>query len=83
MNPSSTWDVHCARGEDHTLTLISYQTIIHLIASTKTTTGLRIKAKLTQRTYPAGVEIPAAEVAKLNLKPDAFHGNWNYSVLPQ
>ena len=63
--------------------LLSYQTIIHLIANTRTTTGLKIKAKLTQRTYPTGVEISAAEMAKLNLKPDAFHGDWNYSLLPQ
>ena len=63
--------------------LVSYQTIIDLIAKTRTTTGLKIKAKLTQRTYPTGVEISAAEMAKLNLKPDAFHGDWNYSLLPQ
>jgi hypothetical protein len=62
---------------------LSYQTIIHLIANTRTTTGLKIKAKLTQRTYPTGVEISAADMAKLNLKPDSFHGEWNYSLLPQ
>ncbi len=62
--------------------LVSYQTIIHLIANTRTTTGLKIKAKLTQRTYPTGVEISAADMAKLNLKPDPFHGEWNYSLLP-
>jgi transposase len=63
--------------------LVSYQTIIDLIAKTRTTTGLKIKAKLTQRTYPTGVEISPAEMAKLNLKPDDFHGDWNYSLLPQ
>ena len=63
--------------------LVSYQTIIDLIANTRTKTGLKIKAKLTQRTYPTGVEISAAEMAKLNLKPDPFHGEWNYSLLPQ
>ena len=63
--------------------LVSYQTIIHLIVNTRTTTGLKIKAKLTQKTYPTGVEISAADMAKLNLKPDAFHGDWNYSLLPQ
>jgi Rhodopirellula transposase DDE domain len=62
--------------------LISYQTIIHLIANTGTATGLKVKAKLTQRTYPTGIEISAEEMAKLNLKPDAFHGDWNYSLLP-
>jgi hypothetical protein len=41
--------------------LVSYQTIVDLIANTKTTTGLKIKAKLTQRTYPTGIQVPAAE----------------------
>ena len=63
--------------------LVSYQTVVDLISNTKTRTGLRIKAKLTQKTYPTGVEISAAEVAKLNLIPDGFHGDWNYSVHPQ
>ena len=63
--------------------LVSYQTIIHLIANTRTTAELKIKAKLTQRTYPTGIEISAAQMAKLNLKSDPFHGDWNYSLLPQ
>ena len=63
--------------------LVSYQTIVHLISNTKTTAGLKIKAILTRKTYPTGVEVPASEMAKLNLKPDAFHGDWNYSLLPQ
>jgi transposase len=63
--------------------LVSYQTIVDLIANTKTTTGLKIQARLMRRRYPTGVEIPASEMAKLNLKPAAFHGDWNYSLLPQ
>jgi transposase len=63
--------------------LVSYQTIVHLISNTRTTAGLKIKAILTRKTYPTGIEVPASEMAKLNLKPDAFHGDWNYSLLPQ
>jgi len=63
--------------------LISYQTIVPLIASTKTTAGLKIKAMLTRKTYPTGIEVPDSEMAKLYLKPDAFHGDWNYSLMPQ
>jgi len=63
--------------------LVSYQTIVHLISNTKTTAGLKIKAMLTRKTYPTGIEVPASEMAKLNLKPDDFHGDWNYSLLPQ
>jgi len=32
--------------------LVSYQTIIDLIANTRTASGLTIKARLTQITYP-------------------------------
>lgn len=63
--------------------LVSYQTVVDLISNTKTKTGLRIRAKLTQRTYPTGVEVSPSEMAKLNIKPDDFHGEWNYSLLPQ
>jgi len=63
--------------------LVSYQTIVDLITNTSTKTGLKIKAKLTRRTYPIGIEIPESEMAKLNIKPAAFHGDWNYSLLPQ
>ena len=63
--------------------LVSYQTIVDLIANPRTTTGLKIKAKLTRRTYPSGMKIPASQMAELNLKPAAFHGEWNYSLSPQ
>jgi hypothetical protein len=56
--------------------------MVDLISNTKTRTGLKIKAKLTQRTYPTGVKIFALEIAKLNLIPEVFHGAWNYSVPP-
>jgi hypothetical protein len=48
--------------------LVSDQTIIDLVASTRTKTGLEIKAKLTPRTHPSGVEISAAEMA--NAQPE-------------
>ena len=63
--------------------LISYQTIVDLIANTTTKTGLKIKVKLTRRAYPTGIEIPASEMAKLNLQPADFHGDWNYCLSPK
>jgi hypothetical protein len=62
--------------------LVSHETIINLIGSTTTTTGLRIKAKLNRRSYPTGVKVSPKELAKVNLKPAVFQGKWNYSVLP-
>jgi len=63
--------------------LVSYQTIVHLISNTRTTAGLKIKAMPTRKTYPTGIEVPASEMAQLNLTPDDFHGDWNYSFQPQ
>ena len=62
--------------------LVSHETIINLIGSTTTATGLRIKARLNTRSYPTGVKVSPKELAKVNLKPAVFQGKWNYSVLP-
>lgn len=62
--------------------LISYETIINLIGNTTTETGLHIKARLNHRKYPIGIKIRDEELAKVNLKPARFHGEWNYSVVP-
>jgi hypothetical protein len=62
--------------------LISHEAIINLIGSTTTTTGLRIKAKLNRKTYPTGIKISDSELAKVKIKPAKFHGEWNYSILP-
>jgi hypothetical protein len=62
--------------------LVSYETIINLIGSTTTQTGLHIKAKLNHKKYPTGIKVPDEELSKVNLKPARFHGEWNYSVIP-
>lgn len=62
--------------------LVSYETIVNLIGSTKTGTGLKVKAKLSRKKYPTGIKVSEAELAKVNLKPAEFHGEWNYSIWP-
>ena len=62
--------------------LLSQQVIVNLIAATTTRTGLRIKAKLDTQSYPIGQKIDDAELAQVNLLPDSFHGDWNYTVGP-
>ena len=63
--------------------LVSHEVIINLIANTKTRTGLRIRAELDRGNYPTGIKITDAELNALNLKQAAFHGDWNYALLPQ
>ena len=62
--------------------LVSHQVIVNLIANTKTRTGLRIRAELDSGKYPTGIKVSDAEFNALNLKHAAFHGDWNYAILP-
>jgi hypothetical protein len=62
--------------------LVSHEVIVKLIANTTTQAGLRIRAELDRGKYQTGIKITDAELAALNLKPDNFHGDWNYTVMP-
>jgi hypothetical protein len=70
---SSNW-----RGEP----LRDYQTIVNLIARTTTTKGLTVTCRLDRRKYPTGRKVSAEEMEQVNLKPNKFHGEWNYVIAP-
>jgi hypothetical protein len=63
--------------------LTDHATIIDLIASTTTTTGLKVKAVLDTTTYEKGIKITDAEMKRLNIQGEAFHPEWNYSLKPR
>jgi transposase len=63
--------------------LTSFQVIVSLIAATKTATGLKVHSELDTRTYPPGIKVSDREVARIDLKPDKFHGDWNYEIRPR
>lgn len=63
--------------------LVDHETVVQLIGSVRTTTGLRVKAKLDTREYPLGVKVPDAEMDSLLLTRAAFHGDWNYTIHPR
>ena len=60
--------------------LISHEVIVNLIGSTTTRSGLMITAELDTNLYEKGLRISDAELAAVNLKKAAFHGEWNYSI---
>ena len=62
--------------------LVSYEVIVSLIAATTTATGLRVHSELDTNRYPTGRKVSDAEMATVRLHKDAFHGEWNYSILP-
>ncbi|MGH7428827.1 MAG: ISAzo13 family transposase [Candidatus Methylomirabilaceae bacterium] len=63
--------------------LISLAVIVNLIGATKTSAGLRVRAELDKGTYPKGREVSDAQMAKIDLRPDAFHPDWNYTITPR
>ena len=62
--------------------LVSYQTIVSLIAATRTRNGLTVQCELDERTYPTGRKVSDADLAAVNLHRDEFHGEWNYRIRP-
>ena len=62
--------------------LVSHDIVVKLIGSTRTNTGLRVKARLDKRRYPLGIHISDAEMDAIKLTRHTFHGDWNYSISP-
>jgi hypothetical protein len=63
--------------------LVSHEVIINLISSTATAKGLKIQACLDTNRYPKGIKVSAQVMRSLRIQPAAFHGEWNYTVLPR
>jgi hypothetical protein len=61
--------------------LVSHEVIINLIAATTAATGLKVYARLDEHEYPK-VEVTDEQLAAVNLTPDQFHPEWNYTIKP-
>ena len=62
--------------------LTSHQVIVDLIANTSTATGLSVRAVLDTGQYPTGISYSDKDIAALPLVRHDFHGDWNYTLLP-
>lgn len=63
--------------------LTSLATIVSLIGTTTTTSGLRVRSEIDKRSYPKGVTITDEQMQQLHLKRHEFHGDWNYTIHPR
>jgi hypothetical protein len=63
--------------------LVSHQVIVELIGATTTRAGLQVHAELDQGTYPKGIKVSDQELAAVPIRRHGWHGEWNYTVLPQ
>lgn len=63
--------------------LETYQTIVNLIANTKTTTGLTVRCELDPNLYPTKIKLTAQQKESIPLARHEFHGDWNYAIASQ
>ena len=59
------------------------EVVVNLIANTRTSKGLTVKADLNLNSYEKGIVIPDEEIERLNITRDDFHGEWNYALSPR
>jgi hypothetical protein len=62
--------------------LVDLATIVSLIGSTRSRSGLHVRAELDRGHYPAGVTVTDAQMATVQLTRHRFHGDWNYTIRP-
>ena len=63
--------------------LESYETILNYIRTTKTSTGLRVKAYLVPKQYPKAVKISDQQIEELALEKHETLPKWNYTLTPR
>jgi len=63
--------------------LESYATILKLIAATTTSKGLKVYSELDTHSYPKGGKVSDAQMQGIDIEPDDFHGEWNYTIKPR
>ena len=63
--------------------LRTFETLVQLIGHTRTTKGLKGRAKLDSGKYPTGVVITKSQMKELVLYRNAFCGDWNHELRPK
>ena len=59
------------------------EVIVSLIASTTTSGGLKVRCVVDPNNYERGIKVSDDELQSLNLHREAWHGQWNYIIMPQ
>lgn len=62
--------------------LTSMEVIVNLIANTTNSRGLKVVAEASTSNYETGVKVSNEQMKAINLKGDAFHPEWNYTISP-
>ena len=62
--------------------LVSFQTALHYIRTTKTSSGLRVRARLVRKKYGTGERVLQADMDALSLSRAKTSPAWNYTLVP-
>jgi hypothetical protein len=62
--------------------LISFETVLKFIRTTKTATGLCCQARLDRRGYETGLKITPEQKAQINFQPHRILPKYNYTIRP-
>jgi len=63
--------------------LTSYETVIHYIETTRSETGLSLRAVLVEKIYKTGIKVPDTEMEALNLIRHPICPQWSYTITPR
>ena len=62
--------------------LVDMATIVSLIGTTQSATGLRVRSELDRGGYPSGVVVTDEQMAQVQLQRHRTLGEWNYTIHP-
>ena len=62
--------------------LETYEKALKLIRTTKTSTGLKVKAHFVRKHYKTGQKVSDSEMDSLSIKPHTKFPTWNYTLNP-
>lgn len=62
--------------------LDDFETLKNYIKTTKTKTGLSVKAYLDSKVYPTGIKVTKDQMLRLNIKAKKDLPMWNYTITP-
>ena len=63
--------------------LINYETVVNMISTTTTRSGLKIKAQLDKNKYETGIKVSDREMKGLKIEHHQLHPKWNYTISPR
>lgn len=63
--------------------LVSYETILKFIRTTKTATGLRCRSYLDKADYQTGLQLTPEQKAQIHFFPHRVLPEWNYTIKPR